>query len=445
VVAGGAVQIATVDVRNVGFKDYWLPLYGQPISVAGLSGRWTYDERTGTAYTARPRAEDGWQQMADFSVPTAGQLRDARGSTGPVAAYLNTAGVDRRVIDLADQVTGRAGTPFDKAIALQDFFTGPSSGFQYSLQTAPGNGDDALVEFLTQGKTGYCEQFAAAMAVMLRAVGVPARVAVGFTGGTPDGDHRSISTSDAHAWVEAWFPGRGWLIFDPTPLTDGRTIVPPYVAEGPGRAGRGGGRARGRRGRPRAPPGTDPGADAHPGAHGPGRPGPRRARRRAAAVAVRLGGLVVLLVGGVLTPALLRARARKQRLAAVAAGGPGAAARAGPSCSPSRPTGACPPRRATPCGRPPAASCASTTSTAPPSTTSARWWGWSRPAGTADRTPPRARSPSRSPPWWPRSRRPARSRCASGCFPARCSTGARRRPVPHDDAAAPDGRGGGVG
>ena len=57
VVAGGAVQIATVDVRNVGFKDYWLPLYGQPISVAGLSGRWTYDERTGTAYTARPRAE----------------------------------------------------------------------------------------------------------------------------------------------------------------------------------------------------------------------------------------------------------------------------------------------------------------------------------------------------------------------------------------------------
>ena len=105
-----------------------------------------------------------------------------------MAAYLDTAGVDRRVIDLANQVTGRAGTPFDKAIALQDFFTGPSSGFQYSLQTAPGNGDDALVEFLTQGKTGYCEQFAAAMAVMLRAVGVPARVAVGFTGGTPDGN-----------------------------------------------------------------------------------------------------------------------------------------------------------------------------------------------------------------------------------------------------------------
>ena len=69
IVAGAAVRIATVDVRNVGFKDYWLPLYGQPIAVTGLSGRWTYDERSGTAYTARPRAEDGWQQKADFSAP----------------------------------------------------------------------------------------------------------------------------------------------------------------------------------------------------------------------------------------------------------------------------------------------------------------------------------------------------------------------------------------
>ena len=315
VVAGGAVQIATVDVRNVGFKDYWLPLYGQPISVAGLSGRWTYDERTGTAYTARPRAEDGWQQMADFSVPTAGQLRDARGSTGPVAAYLDTAGVDRRVIDLANQVTGRAGTPFDKAIALQDFFTGPSSGFQYSLQTAPGNGDDALVEFLTQGKTGYCEQFAAAMAVMLRAVGVPARVAVGFTGGTPDGDHRSISTSDAHAWVEAWFPGRGWLIFDPTPLTDGRTIVPPYVAEAQAEQAAAAGAPVGAEAAQEPRRGTDPGADADPGAHGPGRPGPRRARRRAAAVAVRAGWA--------------RGAARRRRADARAPAGPRAQAAAG--------------------------------------------------------------------------------------------------------------------
>ena len=137
--------------RAVGYRDYWLPLYGHPISVSGLSDRWTYDERSGTAYTARPRAESGWQQLADFSAPTAAQLRDAKGSTGPVAPYLDTSGVDPRVLDLAKQVTARADTPFDKAIALQDYFTGPTSAFHYSLQTSPGNGDDALVEFLTLG------------------------------------------------------------------------------------------------------------------------------------------------------------------------------------------------------------------------------------------------------------------------------------------------------
>jgi hypothetical protein len=326
VVAGAAVKIATVDVRNIGFKDYWLPLYGQTIAVTGLSGRWTYDERSGTAYTARPRAEDGWQQMADFSAPTAAQLRDARGSTGPVAPYLDTSGVDRRVLDLAAQVTAGAATPFDKAIALQDYFTSPASGFSYSLQTAPGNGDDALVEFLTAGKTGYCEQFAAAMAVMLRAVGVPARVAVGFTGGKADGDHRTISTSDAHAWVEAWFPGHGWLIFDPTPLTDGRTIVPPYVAEARAEAAAAAG----------APAGADPAdlprqeptpqASPTPEPIVPDIPVPAAPSAELPLWPVLLGFVLVVLVGGTSVPAFLRTRARRQRLTAVAAGGQAAAA-----------------------------------------------------------------------------------------------------------------------
>jgi len=327
VVSGAAVRVAPVDIQNVGYRDYWLPLYGHPISVSGLSDRWTYDERSGTAYTARPRAESGWQQLADFSAPTAAQLRDAKGSTGPVAPYLDTSGVDPRVLDLAKQVTARADTPFDKAIALQDYFTGPTSAFHYSLQTSPGNGDDALVEFLTLGKTGYCEQFSAAMAVMLRGVGVPARVAVGFTGGTADGNHRSVGTSDAHAWVEAWFPGYGWMIFDPTPLTDGRTIVPPYVAEAQAEEASTAGAPAG------VAPADDPGQEPTPP---PPTPTPEPATPDVPVPAppaaelplwplVLVGGLV-LLVGGALVPAALRARIRRQRLAAVAAGGPGAAA-----------------------------------------------------------------------------------------------------------------------
>ena len=109
--------------------------------------------------------------------------------------FLDTDGVDPRVAALAREITAGAPTGFDRAVALTQWFTGPDSAFTYDLSTAPGNGDDALVEFLTIGRRGYCEQFASAMAVMLRTLGVPARVAVGFTGGReagrgPLGEHR---------------------------------------------------------------------------------------------------------------------------------------------------------------------------------------------------------------------------------------------------------------
>jgi transglutaminase-like putative cysteine protease len=328
VVAGPNVRIASVDVENVGFKDYWLPVYGEPIAVSGLQNRWIYDERSGTAYAERPRAEPGWQQVGDFSAPSADQLRAATGGSGPVANYLDVGGVDRRVIDLSRQVTSGATTAFDKAMALQEYFTGSGSAFHYSLQTAPGNGDDALVEFLTVGKTGYCEQFSAAMAVMLRSVGVPARVAVGFTGGSETGDHRTVSTSDAHAWVEAWFPGYGWMIFDPTPLTDGRTIVPPYVAQAEAQETADASEA----------PGADPQNDAQqvptpeatptPTPATPDVAAPEAPPSEAPVWQLGVGAGVLLLIGGALLPAALRRRERRSRLASAAAGGPDAAAAA---------------------------------------------------------------------------------------------------------------------
>ena len=229
------------------------------------------------------------------------------------------------MIALAREVTAGKDTDFDRAMALQDWFTGPDSLFRYSLQTAPSTGDDALVDFLTVGRTGYCEQFASAMAVMLRAVGIPSRVAVGFTGGTDFGDHRSIRTSDAHAWVEAYFSGTGWVLFDPTPLTDGRTITPEYVLEARGQLG---------------PDGVDTPGDTGPGqleqdrplplpvpvepppAAGPATGGAGSGLAGVGWPAVTVAGLVALA----LTPAAIRARQRGRRLAAVAAGGPAAAA-----------------------------------------------------------------------------------------------------------------------
>ncbi len=444
-------DLADLQIENVAFRDYWLPLYGEPIDVAGLpEGQWLYDQSSGTGYTGRPRQEDGWQEQALLPVPTVAQLRAAQGTDGVGLEYLDTTGVDPRVGEIAQQAVAGATNNFDRAIALQDYFTAPGSPFTYSLQTAPGAGDDALVEFLTVGRVGYCEQFASAMAVMLRTVGVPARVAVGFTAGVDAGAYRSISTSDAHAWVEAWFPGIGWTAFDPTPLTDGRSIDPPYVqearSEGPGR----GGRAH----RGRASPREDvPGQEPPPPPTAPEQLPPDAV----SPAAPQSGGLPSLLWPLLVLLLVIAIGAGAGRAAACWTGGgasrprpraaPTPPAPAGPSCSPSPPTVASSPRRATPCGPPPGGSCGSTGWSPTHSRRCARWSGRSRRAGTAARTRRRASWTSRYAPWPPGSRRAARCGCGAGCCPRRCCTGcaaaatgsraARRAPEPERETAAP--------
>ena len=98
----------------------------------------------------------------------------------------------------------------------------------------PGTSGDPLVDFLTN-KQGFCEQYASAMAAMIRIAEVPARVAVGFTMGhrQADGSYR-VTTDDAHAWPEAWFSGVGWVRFEPTPRRDGQTTVPVYAVPAQG-------------------------------------------------------------------------------------------------------------------------------------------------------------------------------------------------------------------
>jgi uncharacterized membrane protein YgcG len=225
---------ATVRIQNVGLLDQWLPLYGQPMGVSGVvSGRWHYDVLSGTAYTELPVHEPAWSERAAMPSPSVPNLEDIPDATDVNPTYLDTGGVDPRISQIARTVTKQAHTPFDRTVALNRYFLDPAFGFKYSVETKPGNSGDALVDFLTRGKTGYCEQFASAMAVMLRTVGVPARVAVGFSSGKAVGDYRSITTADAHAWVEAYFAGVGWLPFDPTPLDDGRSVLPSYVANAP--------------------------------------------------------------------------------------------------------------------------------------------------------------------------------------------------------------------
>jgi transglutaminase-like putative cysteine protease len=231
-VSGSTLQVRVVPIN---YTDSWLPSFGYPLAFGGISPSWRYDPDATTVFADRRQRAEPYTELGVLPRANPQLLRAAGPARGAAFAaadpqYLDTGGVDPRVVRLAAGITAGTHTAFDATVALNRWFTDPSSGFRYDLRTRPGNSGDALVDFLFTGRRGYCEQFASAMAIMLRTQHVPARVAVGFTPGTVTGDSRLITTEDAHAWVEAWFPGAGWLPFDPTPLSVERTVPPVYVA-----------------------------------------------------------------------------------------------------------------------------------------------------------------------------------------------------------------------
>jgi transglutaminase-like putative cysteine protease len=124
--------------------------------------------------------------------------------------------LDPRIAALARTMTARAGTDLERARAIERRLR---TDYVYALEMPSHQPADPLADFLFARRRGYCEYFASAMAVMLRGLGVPARIATGFQSGlfNPITGLWVIRASDAHAWVEAWIPGNGWTTFDPTP------------------------------------------------------------------------------------------------------------------------------------------------------------------------------------------------------------------------------------
>lgn len=120
------------------------------------------------------------------------------------------------VAELAAEVTAGESTPYDRARALQNWFR---SEFEYDLQGTPSGHDESAIEAFLAVRRGYCEQFAGTFAAMARTLGIPARVAVGFTPGDPsdDGITYTVRGRNAHAWPEVWLPEVGWVSFEPTP------------------------------------------------------------------------------------------------------------------------------------------------------------------------------------------------------------------------------------
>ncbi len=151
-----------------------------------------------------------YSYLGDSASPPAGLSARER------ERYLSLPPLDPRIPRLARRVTAGAGDDLDRAQALERYLR---AEFGYTLEAPETAAPDPLADFLFRRREGHCEYFASAMAVMLRGLGIPARVVTGFQSGAynPISGWQVIRASDAHSWVEAWLPDRGWVPFDPTP------------------------------------------------------------------------------------------------------------------------------------------------------------------------------------------------------------------------------------
>lgn len=225
--SGGAADVPGRVVRQEftirSLASIWLPAAYRPAVVRDIDDV-SYNADLGSLITGE-ETTDGFSYRVDSAIPDLSgdqlgdRLGDRLGAAGEPLAdgarFVALPRVPRAVTNLARSIT-RAGTnPYEKALALQNFFR---ANFVYDLNAAPGHDGAALETFLFATRRGYCEQFAGAYGVLARAVGLPTRVAVGFTPGELGGDGQyHVRGLNAHAWPEVHLEGTGWVAFEPTP------------------------------------------------------------------------------------------------------------------------------------------------------------------------------------------------------------------------------------
>lgn len=220
--SGRAEQLsARFTILNLGGNT--LPMLANPSRIDPL-GPAVWDVITGTVQRAPLSRDLTYSEDVNQPEPTDTELRSAPDWTPTGVPEVDArlaavpAGLPAAVKDLATRLTAGTTNSYDRARVISGYFTDPRNGFVYSLDTAPGDGRNALLAFL-DNKRGFCQQYAAAAAVLMREAGLPSRVVLGYT-------HRAqdtfgsfvVTTADAHAWVEVYFSGVGWVPFDPTPL-----------------------------------------------------------------------------------------------------------------------------------------------------------------------------------------------------------------------------------
>lgn len=221
-----STSVATVDVLVGALRDDHLPISTYPRSVTA-EGVWQYDPQRDEVLGDR-NTRSGYRYSMTVQIPelTKEDLLAVTGTPDADPRYLavpsttHTDDVRERALEVTEDAQGQ----YEQALALQTYFR-DTRNFEYDTRVPPARSDDAVWDFL-EDRTGYCVQYATSMTVMARALGIPARLAVGFLPGTLDAEGQYVVTGRlSHAWPELLFPEIGWVRFEPTPAV--QTGPPP--------------------------------------------------------------------------------------------------------------------------------------------------------------------------------------------------------------------------
>ncbi|WP_320779137.1 DUF3488 and transglutaminase-like domain-containing protein [Streptomyces sp. CRN 30] len=230
-------EIATRISAARNYGQDWLPM-PYPATGVDIAGDWRYEPVGRTLVGDRGQNTQGMSYgvRSLITQPTAEQLAGAPEPPEEIRREFTDVprSLPRVVAQTARDVTADSANDHERAVKLQDWFA-VNGGFTYDTEVEVGSGSAAIARFL-RDKEGFCIHFSFAMAAMARTLDIPARVAVGFTPGSPQSDgSMTVGLRDAHAWPELYFEGVGWTRFEPTPT---RGTTPSYAqTEAPGVSG----------------------------------------------------------------------------------------------------------------------------------------------------------------------------------------------------------------
>jgi len=235
---GAATTVQETITAEAELNQAFLPVPSNPSAVS-VDGDWRLSMPTGTIFSSHTTTSGKkWTVTGAIPSPSSAALENAgapdlTGKSYPVDVRTADLGVPTNLPSVVKETAQKwvaaanATTAYDIANAIQTNFT--NGTFSYDLRASIPSGGRGFVTFL-QIKRGYCQQFATTMVAMLRTLGIPARVAIGFTQGTQDSSGvYTITNQNAHAWPEVYFNNVGWVRFEPTPLREG-AIVPTYTS-----------------------------------------------------------------------------------------------------------------------------------------------------------------------------------------------------------------------